>query len=310
MASVSFLDLGNTGALFAIILAVGFVVGKMGFLSKATQTGLTNIVIYVTLPCTIINSFQVSYDPALIRNLGLTLFVAVCSQAIGQAASVIFFRKQPHEQRSVLRYGMIVCNSGFFGLPVLYAVFGSLALPYGAIYLIPQRFAMWLLGVPLFDKDSQKKKSAVAKTFVHPAMIAVYVGLALMIVQKSLPTAINTPVVALASCTMPLAMMLVGSILVDIKPSMLLDKNIYFYCLIRSALIPALVFLLCLLLGFGGTVLHVSVLMAGMPAAVTTSLLALRYGADERLGSALIVISTITFFIMLPVWLAIFPLVP
>ena len=303
-------ELGDVAILFAVVLAAGFVAGKAGLLSKASKAGMTNLVLYVTLPCTIIMSFRIEYDSSLIRGFALTLLVAGVSQAIGQAASVIFFRKQPFEHRSVLRYGFIVCNSAFFGIAVISSVLHRIALPFAAIYLIPQRIAMWLLGVPVFSNDNQNRLKVVAQALVHPSMIAVYIGLFLFLQQIQFPAAIAAPIGAIGACTMPVSMILVGSILSDIKPSLLLDRYIYFYCMIRVVLIPGIIFLFCLVIGLNGAPFHVCVLMAAMPAASTTSLLALQYGADERLGSALLIISTIIFFVMLPVWMFLFSLVP
>ena len=304
-------NLENTAILFAIVLAFGFVVGKAKILSSEAKSSLVNLVLYIILPCLIVSSFNIKYDPVLMKRLISTLLFAVCAQVFGQVFSLVFFRRQPFKRRSVLRYGLIVANSAFFGIPVLSALFGSVALPFGAFYIIPQRIAMWTLGVPCFlnEGDRRKKRALFASTFIHPAMIGLYIGLFLMLSGSPLPAAIATPINAIGSCTMPLTMMLVGSILVDLKPSMLAEKQIYLYCLVRLVFMPGLVFLICLLLGQSGIVLQVCVLMAGMPAATTTSLLALRYGADEVLGSALIIISTIFFFAMLPVWMALFSLV-
>jgi len=304
-------NLENTGLLFALILAAGFAIGKAKLLSKETKSGLTNLVLYVTLPCTVISSFDVSYHPSLVRGLLFTLLFAIVSQTAGQIFSLVFFRRQPQGQRSVLRYGLIVANSAFFGIPVLSALFGSSALPFGAVFLIPQRIAMWTLGVPCFTNDSDKenRRKMVAKTFVHPAMIAIYLGLLLLFTELSLPATIAKPIDAIAACTMPLTMMLVGSILTELRLHTLANAQIYLYCAVRLVIMPGLVFLVCLLAGQTGMVLQVCVLMAGMPAATTTSLLALRYGADELLGSTLVTISTIFFFCMLPVWFSLFSLV-
>lgn len=307
MYSITVLE--NTAAMFSLILAAGFVAGKAKLLTKAGQDGITNLVLYVTLPCTIFNSFSGDYNPSLLHGLVMTFLAACISQAIGQAASIIFFRRLPFERRSIFRYGMIVCNSGFFGMSVISALFGSPALPFAAIYLIPQRFAMWLLGVPVFSRDTKNYYAMIARTIVHPNMIAVYAGILIMITQTHLPTAVTSPISAIAACTMPLSMLLVGSILAEITPAMLIDKQIYFYSFLRLVLIPGIMFLVCLLLGIDAGIIRICVLMAGMPCGTTASLLALRYGADERLGSATITISTILFFALLPAWMSLFSLI-
>jgi len=304
-------NLEHTAILFGIVLAIGIAVGKAKLLTKEAKSGMTNLVLYVTLPCLIVTSFDVAYDPALLKGLGFTLLFALISQTFGQVFGLVFFRKEPFERRSVFRYGLIVANSAFFGIPVLQTLFGTMVLPFGAVYLIPQRIAMWTLGVPCFTNETDKKarRLTVAKTFVHPAMLAVYIGLALLLTETALPANVADPISAIGSSTMPITMILIGSIIVELKPSMLIDKQLYVYCAIRLLLMPGLIFLLCLLFGQTGMVLQVCVLMAGMPTATTTSLLALRYGANEVLGSTQIIISTIFFFALLPFWFTMFGLV-
>jgi predicted permease len=299
-------SLGNTAALFAIVLLAGFIAGKCKILKDASKSGLTNLILFVTLPCTIVVSFKVDYNPSLLKGLIITLVIAIISQIIGQVSSIIFFRKQPREKRSVLRYSFIVCNSGFFGMSVIAALFGNSALSIGAVYLIPQRFAMWLLGVPVFT--AAKQKYAILKTIVHPCMIAVYVGLTLMIFSVPVPVAITEPINAIGSCTMPLSMLLVGSILSETKPRNLLNPNIYIYCFIRLVVIPGIIYLGCMIFGIEFGIMEVCVLMAGMPAAATTGLLAISYNADEKLGTSLIVASTVLFFALLPLWMFLFGL--
>jgi predicted permease len=287
--------------MFALILVAGFIAGKCRILTKPSQIGLTNLVLYITLPCTIVDSFKVDYDPKLIIGMGITLLIALIAQAVNQVVSVVFFRRQPRERRSVLRYGMIVCNSGFIGMSVISALLGGTALSYAAIYLIPQRFAMWTLGISAFTKD--KQGNALAKTLIHPAMIAVYIGMAFLLLPVDIPPIILGPLAVIGDCTMPIAMLLVGSILTETKLSMLLDRQIYFYCFLRLILIPGIIFIGCMVFQISHEITQVCVLMAGMPAATTTSLLALRYDSDEKLGSTIVVISTIFFFALLPLWM-------
>ncbi|MDR1068804.1 MAG: AEC family transporter [Clostridiales Family XIII bacterium] len=299
-------SLGNTAALFLLVLLAGFVAGKCKILRDEGKAGMTNLVLFVTLPCTIVDSFKIDYESSLLAGMAITFAIALAAQTLGQLASVALFRKQPWEKRSVLRYGLIVCNSGFFGMSVMAALFGGSALSLGAVYLIPQRFAMWVLGMPVFT--DRKQKYALLKTFVHPCMIAVYLGLILMLFSIRLPAAVAAPLDAIGGCTMPLAMLLVGSILSETKLKNLLDPNIYFYCLVRLVVIPGIVFLGCLLIGIDADIMRVCVLMAGMPAAATTGLLSLVYGADEKLGTATIVTSTAFFFLLMPAWLTLFSL--
>jgi predicted permease len=290
--------------MFVLILAAGFIAGKCKVLTKPAQSGLTNLILYVTLPCAIVDSFRVAYSPSMLISMGITVLIAVFVQAFSQLLSVVLYRKQPPARRSIFRYGTIVCNSTFFGLAVIASLFGGVSLSYGAVYLIPQRIAMWTLGVAVFTKD--KQRHALAKTLIHPAMIAVYIGLVFLLFPIDLPQIVAGPLVVLGDCTMPLSMLIVGSILSETKLSMMRDKHIFGYSFIRLIVIPGVTFLVCMVFHVSREVMQVCVLIAGMPAGTMTSLLALRYDGDEKLASTIIVISLILFFILLPGWLFLF----
>ncbi|MDR1795825.1 MAG: AEC family transporter [Clostridiales Family XIII bacterium] len=296
----------NTAALFAIIVLAGFAAGKCRLLSKQAQDGLTNLILFVTLPCTIVNSFHIDLAPTLLPRFGLTLLVATGAQALAQLVSALAFKRQPGERKSVLRYGLIVCSSAFFGLPVLATLLGPAALALGAIYLIPQRFAMWSLGIAAFTQE--KQRGALAKTLVHPNMIAVYIGLLLLLLHVTLPGWVQAPITSVGGCTAPLSFLVIGSILSDLDPRMLKDRALIPFCALRLVAIPGVVFLVCALLRLPPEITEIATLMAGMPAGTTTGLLALRYGADERFGSTLTILSTILFFAMMPVWMSLFSL--
>ena len=59
-------------------------------------------------------------------------------------------------------------------------------------------------------------KQAVKKVLLNPGIIAVEVGLVRMLFQIPLPHFVDTAVDNLGGCTSPMAMALVGAILVDV----------------------------------------------------------------------------------------------
>ena len=49
--------LRQTGILF-LLLALGFLASKLGWLSRETRGGISNILLYIVTPCVIVQSFQ------------------------------------------------------------------------------------------------------------------------------------------------------------------------------------------------------------------------------------------------------------
>ena len=82
----------------------------------------------------------------------------------------------------------------------------------------------------------------------------------------------------------------------------LADRELITYTIMRLAVIPAVILVPCLLLKLPDLVTGVSVLLAGMPAGATTSILASKYHCDEKFGTKLVVFSTAFSLITIPVW--------
>lgn len=76
---------------------------------------------------------------------------------------------------------------------------------------IPLRFIMWTAGLSLFTNISHK--GALKKLACHPCIIAVFVGFLLMVLPIELPDFLTSSLNAMSSCTTPVSMLVIGSIL-------------------------------------------------------------------------------------------------
>ena len=95
------------------------------------------------------------------------------------------------------------------GLPVARLLFGDLGVIYTSMFQIPLRFTMWTAGLSLFTSVSRKD------AFRHPCIIAVFAGLLLMAAPVSLPGFLDSAVASVSSCTVPVSMFVIGTILAD-----------------------------------------------------------------------------------------------
>ena len=90
--------------------------------------------------------------------------------------------------------------------------------------------------------------------------------------------------------------------LAEVKPKGLIDKTMVFYAAIRLLVIPAVVFAITAFLPIDGMLRGITVIMAGMPAPITTALLSAKYGGDEKYATGMVFLSTILSLITLPLW--------
>lgn len=290
------------GQLFSL-LAVGVLLRKIGLFEDATKRVLTDLVLFVTLPCSIVLSFQFSIDKQLIQSLVFTFLVSVGVHVFCFLLSRLFFRKVEKAQQSVLRYGLLVSNAGFMGLPIVGELFGSAGLMYASIYLIPLRVLMWTVGLSIFSPAGASKKEAALKVILHPSMIAVYLGLMLMSFQLSLPLFVEKTLSSIGGCTTALSMMLIGALLAETERKHLrIDRNLLLFSFLRLVVIPLVSLLAGRVLGIEPLIIGVSVILGAMPGGSSTVILAAKYGSDTVFTSKLVIVSTILSMLSIPIW--------
>ena len=100
---------------------------------------------------------------------------------------------------------------------------------------------------------------------------------------------------------MPIAMLIIGSILAGVKARSILDWKLYYFSAIRLIGIPAVMYLFFTAVKLDPLVRNVLVVMAGTPAGTITAMLAEEHGANAEFASQLILVSTLLSMITLPI---------
>ena len=99
-----------------------------------------------------------------------------------------------------------------------------------------------------------------------------------------------------------MSMLVIGTILAEVRPKQMLDKSVLLFSILRLVLIPLVVYIGCSLFVTDSLVTGVSVLLAAMPAASTTAILAAKYEGDAVYASKCVVITTVLSLLATPLW--------
>ena len=228
-----------------LLMVVGLFLTKIGMISRDNRKLLTDLVVDVTLPCSIVKSFDVPFDEHILTLGGLMVVMNALVLGGSFLLSKICFRHYGEDQRKVLEYATIVSNAGILGNPVAEGAFGDMGLLYASIYLIPQRIFMWSVGISMFTGKTADKKELIRKVVTHPCIVAVGIGLVLMLTPLTLPGMLGASVKALASSNTALSMLLVGSLLGGVKLREMIDRDSLFYSAVRLFVIPGITLALC-----------------------------------------------------------------
>lgn len=288
------------GMLFSVMI-LGVILKRIGTVDSRGMSLLTDLVINVTLPASILKSFQMEFNSEILKSCLVICIVAVLIQVGAYLLGMVLYPGFKDDRKKVLQYATICSNAGILGNPIAEGIFGGLGLLYASIYVIPQRVFMWSVGLTYFT-EAPNRKTLVKKVLSHPCIVSVFIGFLIMVFQIPLPAFLSLTIKNVSNANTFLAMMLVGAILADVPLSSLPEKATVYYSFVRLFLIPFLVLLGCRLGQVDALVTGVSVVLSGMPAASVTAVMAAKYGKDEVFATKCVVLSTLLSMVTVPVW--------
>lgn len=285
-----------------LLLLIGYVLGKKGLMNETTRTQLTDIVVYVILPCSILKSFEMDLSAEVLRSTFQILLAAFGIQLLYWILNHILYRRFPEEEQTACKYSTMVTNASFIGMPIASALYGSEGLLYASIFVIPQRIFMWTYGLPMYTQV--EKKDIVKKVLLHPCVFSIFLGIGIMAGYSRgiyLPSALSQTLGALGGCTTALCLLVIGSVLSDLKLNEMVSAHSILFSIFRLFLIPILLIGILTVTPLDPLGSGICVLLSAMPAPTTTVILSQKYNKNPRFASKLLVTSTLLSLVSIPV---------
>lgn len=296
--------LHNIIVLFICII-FGFIGEKTKILTPQVCGNLSQLMLKVTLPCSILVSMQRAFSKAFFLDSILMAFISTFVFLLGMLLAYIFCRllKVSKEKWSVFLVALMLPNVMYMGAPVISAVFGSDALFYIAIANIPFNILAFTLCIRLLAKNQAQPHvhgdwKSVA---LNPAVNCAVVGMLFFLTSIKLPAAVNDGLSLMGSMTTPTAMLIIGAVLARNDMRLFLkDIMIYPFVLLKLVVLPFIIFMVCKLFLQPGLLFGVIYLVAAMPCGTMTVILVSQYGGDEGLASRMVCVSTLFSIITIP----------
>ena len=187
------------------------------------------------------------------------------------------------------------------GLPVLEALYGKIGIFYASIYITAYNIFTWTNGVMIFT--GEKNIKAFKKALLNPGIIAVFIGMIILLFSIKLPYPVLRTFEILGTMTTPLSMLIIGSLIADVKFKELFSGwALYYVSLIRLVIIPLLVLVVLRIMGIHDEILlGVCLTTVAMSAAANTAVFAERYNGDSALASRIVAFTTIMSMVTIPI---------
>jgi predicted permease len=289
-----------------LMIAIGFLLGKIRFLPKETPSILAKLENAVFVPCLILGTFIPKFT---VQQLGaawkLLLFgAAIAAVTIPIAILLARLLTKDTYRRNVFTYGLAFSNFGFMGNAVVSALFPDLFWKY-LLFTFPFWILLYVWGVPSLLISGGEGRLGVKerlKNFFNPMCVALLLGMVLGLLNVTLPGSVMRVIDTLGGCMSPMAMLLTGVTISQIKfREVFSDLSIYTVTAVRLLAIPA-VFLACFsFLPIPSEFMIYAICFVSMPLGLNVIVIPAAYGRDTSSASGMVLVSHALSCLTIPI---------
>lgn len=207
---------------------------------------------------------------------------------------------------SAMLLGTLFPNSGNYGAPVALFAFGADAFDYAVVIMVIHGLFINSVGIFIASYGSEKSttiKEAFKNVIKMPILYGVFLGILFQLLHIKLPETIVDGIGLLGSASIPTVMLILGMQLAQIKAQKFDLKIINSVTLIRMVVSPLVAILLVSFMPLNETLKVVIVLLAAMPIAANTTILAIRFDSNSNLISFMTLVTTLTSLVTIPLLL-------
>ena len=291
-----------------LMIFMGFLIVKAKLLNSEDSKILSIIVLYLIIPCVIINAFQVDYTPQTVKGLLIALAGSVMTQVI--LLIVVSILGRVFHLNEVEVASIYYSNSGNLIVPIVMFILGKEWVLYGCVFMSVQLVFIWTHCKKIISRESTYDWR---KIVLNINMISIAIGIVLFLTRIHLPAIINNTLSAVGSMIGPASMIVTGMLFagMDFK-QIFANKRVYFVSFFRLIIVPviALFLIKCSQLSTfssnGNKLMMIVFLAIITPSASTVTQMCQVYGNDSQYASAINVVTTLLAIVTMPLMVMLF----
>lgn len=316
-----------------ILMLVGVCCRKCGIFNDEANKRISALVVNVANPALILSS-GINQESAI----GGMEFVKTFILAwVMFGALMVLAHFIPRIIRAdVSEYGTyktmtIFSNIGFMGFPVIAALYGTEALLYASLFLIPFNVLIYTYGISVMKmrtSDDVRSKNCEAissdarhntrtissnikkqgektgfqlRKVLNVGVISCVLTLIIYLTKLPVPTVVEQAVDSVSGLTAPLSMMVIGDSLTKINLKKLFcNVRMLVFSGIKLLVIPIVGVSIIKLLGLNPMLIGVCMIMLSTPVGSMNAMLAQQYDGDYELASQGVTITTLLAVVTMP----------
>lgn len=291
-----------------IMIFMGVAIVKAGIVKDEESKVLSKIVLYLVIPCVIVNAFQVDYTAQTVKGLMIAFVASVILQIILLIIVAVMGKVLSLNEVEVA--SVYYSNSGNLIVPIVTFILGKEWVLYGCVFMSVQLVFLWTHCKKIISRE---RSYDWKKIVLNINMISIAVGVVLFFTRIRLPEVIDNTIGAVGNMIGPASMIVTGMLFAGMNLKQIFaNKRVYFVSFLRMLVVP----LIALVLIKGSRLANLSAdapkimlivfLAVITPSASTVTQMCQVYGNDSQYASAINVVTTLSAIITMPVMVLLF----
>jgi predicted permease len=308
--NISILLMQQIVQLFLMIF-MGYLIVKTGLVRDDDSKVLSKIILYLIVPCVIINAFQVDYTTDTVKGLLIAFAASVMTQVI--LLVVISVAGKLLHLNEVEVASVYYSNSGNLIVPIVTFILGQEWVLYGCVFMSVQLVFLWTHCKKIISREASYDWK---KIILNINMISIFIGVILFFTKIRLPEIIENTLASVGTMIGPASMIVTGMLFAGMNLKQIFaNKRVYFITFLRLIAVPLIALVLIKLSNLasfsadGNKIMLIVFLAIITPSASTVTQMCQVYGNDSRYASAINVMTTLLSIITMPVMVMLFQMI-
>lgn len=296
----------NSLIMIFILIVPGLFFRKRNLLTENQNDAVSSIVVNLTWPCLVIDAMQIEYSLQTLKDTGYISAMAAVIFAVLILISIPLAKllRMSKTKQYVTIFMMLFGNTGFIGIPVIKALYGTNAIFFAAIVELMNDVFLFTLGIVLIQLSAGAQLKINPRQFLNPGLIGVIIGLALFLLNIQLPELFSGCIEMIGNATTPLTMFVIGFQLGGLKLKEIAgDWKVYAVCFMKLLIVPVAALIVAKLWAGDLTLLEkVLVISFAMPVASVSAIFSQQYKGEAAFATKTVLLSTVFSIITIPIF--------
>lgn len=304
-------------SIFFVIFA-GALARRKNFLSDEVTGAMASCVTNFFYPALIISSITSTFTTkSLISNWVLpvgTFIIMLTGYLIGNLFHRFLLFSSPQEKNTFL-FQCTINNYVFLPLPIIAMLLGKSGVAYLVFSSFGSEISVWTIGILGLTGNRLEKKNL--RNLLSVPVFALIVAISIVLIKdtsvlhkmseneilRNIFQSIGSTIDMFGKATVPLALFLAGSRISNISMHHIRNTNQLWISFLRLVFIPAVACAIIAFLPLSYDAFLVLTIVAIMPSAIASIILADVYSADIEFASASVLITHIVSLLTIPAWI-------